>query len=175
MLPLYEPFHDAFTWADQRRRQQLPELADNPAYRWHATHTVRALTHNRLNREGRIGAWRPSDNHSQNGALWFTDNRYRLRVLHALNESDVPPPGSNRARRAFYSNPPLIAMPPLFGKPNDRLLVLWRIDPKTGAVDFRVVRPIGEWKWGTHQAVDLDFMLPQTANELSHLSVRTSG
>lgn len=61
-------------------------------------------------------------------------------------------------------------MEPLFGEPNDRLLVLWRIDSDSGATGFRVVRPIGEWSWGAHQAVDLDFMLPQTAEDLAGLA-----
>jgi hypothetical protein len=99
----------------------------------------------------------------------MTDGAYRLRLLHTLNENDVPPPGSNTKRKAYYRNAPLAQVMPLFGEPNDRLLVLWRIDPATGMPSFRVVRPIGDWKWGAHQATDLDFFLPETVAELANL------
>ncbi|HKR48515.1 MAG TPA: hypothetical protein VJT72_02845 [Pseudonocardiaceae bacterium] len=61
-------------------------------------------------------------------------------------------------------------MVPLFGEPNDRLLILWQIDPTSAAAGFRVVRPIGEWKWGAYATTDLDFLLPQTADELAELT-----
>ncbi|MGH3754201.1 MAG: hypothetical protein ACRDRP_16200 [Pseudonocardiaceae bacterium] len=171
MLRLCEPLHDVFAWAEQVRRERLPELAEGPDYRWHATHTVRALAHYRLNQmNGELGDWSLSGNHSQNGALWLTDGSYRVRILHALNKGDAPPPGTNSVRRAFYRNPPLGTMVPLFGEASDRLLILWQIDPESAAAGFRVVRPIGEWKWGAYQATDLDFPLPQTADELAGLA-----
>jgi len=69
----------------------------------------------------------------------------------------------------FYRNPPLVTQPPLFGEPNDGLLVLWRVDSETAAPCFRIVRPIGDWKWGECQHVDLDFVLPATVDELAGL------
>lgn len=176
LLPLCEPLHDVFGWAEQVRRDRLPELDDDPRYRWHGTHTIRALAHYGLEqRHGQLGDWRLSGNHAQNGALWLTDGSYRVRVLHALNEDDVPPPGANATRKAFYRNAPLIgAVIPLFGEPNDKLLALWRIEGKTGAPCFRVVRPIGDWRWGAHQATDLDFILPETTVELAGLKFEPS-
>lgn len=50
LLRLCEPLHDVFAWAEQVRRERLPELAEGTDYRWHATHTVRALAHYRLTR-----------------------------------------------------------------------------------------------------------------------------
>lgn len=170
MLPLCEPLHDVFAWAEQMRRERMPELDDDPKYRWYGTHTVRALAHYGLaQRAGELGDWQLSGNHAQNGALWMTDGCYRIRLLHSLNEHDVPPPGSNATRKAYYRNLPLEAVMPLFGVPNDRLLGLWRIDPQTGAPCFRVVRPIGDWTWGARQATDLAFMLPDTTDELANL------
>lgn len=170
MLPLCEPLHDVFSWAEQLRRERLPELDGDASYRWHATHTVRAFAHLRLSQiSSELGDWSLSGNHAQNGELWLTDGNYRARLLHGLNEHDVPPPGSNRARQAFYRNPPLAGLLPLFGEANDKLLVLWRIDVATAAPCFRVVRPIGDWKWGAHQATDLDFVLPETIDELAGL------
>ncbi|GAB3474099.1 hypothetical protein [Amycolatopsis cihanbeyliensis] len=171
MLGLCEPMHDAFTYAEQRRRVLMAELDDESDYGWYATHTVRAFAYHRLRQlRDDLGGWALSGNHAQNGALWLTDGSYRVRMLHSPNGGVVPPPGSNEARRAFYCNPPLTGMITLFGDPNDRLLVLWRIDPKSAAPVFRVVRTIEEWKWGSHHQADLDFQLPATADELAHLA-----
>lgn len=170
LLPLCEPFHDVFTWAEQIRRDRLPELDGNTSYGWHATHTVRAFAHLGLTRRADdLGDWILSGNHAQNGALWLTDGSYRIRLLHALNEGDVPPPGPGHTRTAYYRNLPLAEVVPLFGEPNDRLLVLWRIDPKMGTPYFRVVRTVGAWKWGAREATDLDFILPETSDELADL------
>jgi hypothetical protein len=148
------------------RRERLPELDTIPEYRWHATHTVRAYAHYALKRRT-LGSWQLAGNHSRNGELWLSDGSYKIRILHALDSTDVPPPGSNEARRAFYCNSPLPL--PLFGPINDRLLVLWRIDDNTSVASFRVVRPIGSWKWGTYAKTDLDFMLPETGADLESL------
>lgn len=169
LLDLCEPLHDVFASAERYRRARLPEL-DGADYRWHATHTIRAHAHLTLSamRE-ELGRWRLSGNHAQNGALWLTDGTYRIRVLHGLNDNDVPPPGSSRVRRAFYRQPRLEGTIPLFGDPRDKLLVLWRMDPATAEPSFRVVRPVGEWRWGAHARTDLDFDLPPTAAELTDL------
>jgi hypothetical protein len=166
---LCEPLHDVFGWADMQAADRMPELGDRRTYGWYATHTVRALAHHKLGMRS-LGAWRLSGNHARNGELWLTDGQYRARVLHALSDKQVPPPGLNVARCAYYRNSPLALFPvPLFGPVNDRLLLLWRIDPESHEVVFRVVRPIGDWKWGDHALTDLDFILPQTAVDLHQL------
>ena len=63
---------------------------------------------------------------------------------------------------------------PLFGEANDKLLILWNINPTSVVVSFRVVRTIGNWTWGTHAKTDLDFPLPQTAEELADLAFEPS-
>jgi hypothetical protein len=166
---LCEPLHDVFGWADMRAAERMPELGDRAIYGWYATHSIRALAHFKLGKRD-LGAWRLSGNHARNGELWLTDGQYRARILHALSDKEVPPPGSNEARRAYYRNHPLALFPiPLFGPANDRLLLLWRIDPESHVPIFRVVRPIGDWKWGGHALTDLDFILPQTAVDLQAL------
>lgn len=172
---LCEPLHDVFCWADAMRSNRMPELQDRAIYGWHATHTVRALAHYKLGRSD-LGMWSLSGNHARNGELWLTDGQYRARVLHALSDQQVPPPGVNRARRAYYRNPALaMTLPvPLFGPVNDRLLLLWRVDPKSHLAAFRVVRPVGDWKWGDRARTDLDFFLPQTAVDLQHLQFTPS-
>ena len=169
MADLCEPLHDAFSWAEQKRQRRLPEL-DSRIYRWHGTHTVRAFAHRHLSRAN-LGVWALSGNHARNGELWLTDSEYRIRVLHGLNDDDVPPPGHNQQRRAFYHNLPLPQhfQEPLQGPANDQLLALWRIDPRTAAPFFRVVRPIGTWSFGAQAKTDLDFLLPATGAELHEL------
>jgi hypothetical protein len=166
LADLCEPLHDVFAWAGQRRSEALPELV-RPEYNWHGTHTIRALAHHRLRRAG-LGAWTLSGNHARNGELWLTDSDYSLRILHALNDKDVPPPGPNRARRAYYHNPPLPLQEKLTGPVNDKLIALWRLDP-SGAPSFRVVRPIGRWRFGGTAKTDLDFPLPEMAIDMRSL------
>jgi hypothetical protein len=170
LLDICEPMHEAFTWADTVRCKRMPELLDPVVYGWHATHTTRALAHHQLGRS-ELGVWSLSGNHARNGELWLTDGEYRVRILHALSDQQVPPPGLNAARRAYYRNPPLtLGLPmPLFGPINDRLLLLWRVDGKTHEPSFRVVRPVGDWKWGANAQTDLDFFLPSTATALKDL------
>lgn len=167
---LCEPLHDAFTWAEATRRDRLPELDEPKMYAWHATHTIRALAHRRLReKKATLGEWKLSGNHAQNGALWLTDDNYRLRLRHAHVDDHIPPPGASAARQAYYSNPPLPLQLPLIGDANDRLLGLWRVDAESGAPVFRIVRTIGPWKWGEKAKLDLEFVLPETAQELSDL------
>jgi hypothetical protein len=167
--------HEAFTWADVLRCDRLPELMDLGTYGWNATHTVRALAHLRLGKSD-LGVWSLTGRHARNGELWLSDGSYRARILHALSDEQVPPPGTNFARKAYYRNPrlPLVWQPPMIGPPNDRLLLVWRIDPKTHVPVFRVVRPIGDWKWGARAETDLNFYLPETAADLRDLQFNPS-
>ncbi|GAB3796330.1 hypothetical protein [Micromonospora zhanjiangensis] len=176
LLPLCEPIHDVFTWADQKRRKQLPELDGQALYRWHATHTIRAFAHLRL-RGLDVSPWRLAGRHARNGELWLTDGDYRVRLLHAVKDADVPAPGSNAERQAYYRNKPLFRVElqrRLFGPHDDRLLFVWRIDPKSSVPIFRVVRPIGNWKWGDHALTDIDFILPESAEDLAALEFEPS-
>ncbi|MFF1340764.1 hypothetical protein ACFVYT_23110 [Streptomyces sp. NPDC058290] len=167
LADLCEPLHDAFVWAGQRRAEALPELSGRE-YNWHRTHSIRALAHHRLRKSG-LGVWALSGKHSRNGELWVTDSDYSMRVLHALHDRDVPPPGPNRARRAFYHNPPLPLQEKLDGPAFDKLIALWRLDAASGAVSFRIVRPIGKWSFGGKAKTDLDFILPETAVDMRSL------
>ena len=90
-------------------------------------------------------------------------------LLHAHADDYIPPPGTNEARQAYFSNPPLPPQLPLSGEANDRLLGVWRIDRESATPTFRIVRTIGPWRWGERAKVDLEFVLPETAQELSDL------
>jgi hypothetical protein len=167
LLDLCEPLHRAFAAAEAISRERLPELAEDPVYRWHTTHTIRAYAHHALSRSD-LGSWTLSGNHAHNGELWLTDGTYRVRVLHALSDGDVP---TDPAGHAYYRTIALPVATPLFGPPDDRLLILWRFD---GAPRFRVVRPVGDWRWGGQAQTDLDFVLPATAAELAAVRFEVS-
>ncbi|MEU3836082.1 hypothetical protein [Streptomyces microflavus] len=177
LADLCEPLHDTFARAgaatstsvkgSKKRKRSIPDLS-GPEYGWHRTHTIRAYAHYYLKQRD-LGAWGLSGNHRRNGELWLSDGSYRARLLHGPSKTDVPPPGPNLSRRAYYRNPRLPLPDPLFGPADDRLLVLWRLDAQTGAPAFRVVRPIGNWKYGRKAQVDIDFPLPQSADELADI------
>ncbi len=78
---------------------------------------------------------------------------------------DVPPPGPNPARQAYYTN----IHDNLLGIRGSRLLGLWSIDPASEEVSIRVVRPIGTWKWRANAKLDIDFVLPRGVDTLENL------
>ena len=100
------PSTQIFTWADTRRCERLPELEDLSTYGWHATHTVRALAHSQLTMTD-LGVWSLHGQSCPERNFWLSDGNYRARVLHAITDTQVPPPEYNTARRAYYRNRPL--------------------------------------------------------------------
>ncbi|MEU3487355.1 hypothetical protein [Streptomyces massasporeus] len=178
---LCEPLHDVFARAGASKMLKRPDDEDrdgtpdfsSPEYGWFRTHAVRAHAHFYLSRRS-LDPWALAGNHKRNGELWLADGRFEIRILHGT-ANDIPKPGYNRARRAYYRNKPL-GMTPLFGvqetfagMERHRLLVLWHLDPKTGEPALRVVRPVGDAMTGRRVPVDVDFMLPPTAEELESM------
>jgi hypothetical protein len=87
-----------------------------------------------------------------------------LRVLRPAG-FDVPPPGPNTARRAYYSN----LHDNLLGLQGSKLLALWSIDSQEDEIVVRVVRPRGVWRFGASAKLDIDLALPRRAGELARL------
>ncbi|SIO89862.1 hypothetical protein [Nocardiopsis sp. JB363] len=180
LADLCEPLHDVFTQAGTHPLSKAPAEEDrdnNPDfsgrdYAWFRTHFVRAFAHNRL-QQRTLDPWRLTGDHWRNGELWMANGEFELRFLHGLSEADVPAPGSNRARAAYYCNPPLPMMPALFGSEIDKLILLWRLNP-LGEPSFRVVRTIGRWKFGGTAKLDVDFPLPQSSEELINMTFTPS-
>ncbi len=161
--PLCEPLHDSITTASMRVHERLPELS-HPSMAPIFAHVCRGLT--RMSLEGRtFGGWTVLDGQNNVG-LTLIMGPYSLRMLHQPANGAVPPPGRNRARRAYCLNPTLSE--DLF-PPGDRLLGLWACDAHD-AVHIRVIRPIGTWSFGGQARADLDFDLPKTAIELEDLA-----
>lgn len=113
--------------------------------------------------DGELGNWdvaKPKPNLQvllRNEALEF-------RLLRPVG-TDVPPPGPNWARQAYYTN----IHDNLLGIRGSRLLGLWLVDPDSGEVVIRVVRPIGTWRWGANAKLDIDFFLPRAVDTLENL------
>jgi hypothetical protein len=172
---LCEPLHRAFEYAAERSVEfrRLAGLSDR-AYDWLGTHQARALAHQNLLGE-QLGGWKLVGKHSRNGELRLAHGLglTTLRMLHASSTEDVPAPGPNRARRAYYCNDPLLGMgvihqPDLFG--GSRLLGLWRVtDWETFRVGIRIVRPIGTWEYRARTQTDLDVMLPRLVDDFENL------
>lgn len=88
-----------------------------------------------------------------------------LRVLRAVPFGEVPPPGRNLARVAYYRNDAVN----LFGVRGSDLVGTWWVDQDDGEVRVRIVRPRGRWRYGAESKVDVDFMLPRHPDDLSRL------
>jgi len=87
-----------------------------------------------------------------------------LRLLRPVGK-DVPPPGPNPARQAHYTN----VHDNLLGIRGSRLLGPWSIDPASGEVSIRVVRPIGTWKWRANAKLGIDFVPPRGVDTLENI------
>ncbi|MFW6695264.1 hypothetical protein [Streptomyces sp. MAR4 CNX-425] len=188
LADLCEPLHDVFAQAGASKILKPPDEADGdhqdeadsdevpdfsgPEYGWFRTHAVRAHAHFYLSRRN-LDPWTLAGNHKRNGELWLANGAFELRILHGV-ANDIPKPGYNLARRAYYRNRPLGGTP-LFGVQetipgleHHRLLILWHVGP-TGEPALRVVRPIGDVMTGRRVPVDVDFTLPPTAAELEQM------
>lgn len=163
MTPLCEPLHDALAYGSARAKEALPELATQPDMVAVTTHLVRGLALLNL-READLGDWRLIP--LNNAGIQLALNDLRLRVLHEAPNGDVPPPGYTAARKAWYCNPLLSRGQP---RESGNFLGIWSIG-EAGAPSIRVVRPVGPWKLGSKEAIDLDFPLPSVAEDLSALS-----
>lgn len=172
---LCEPLHRAFEYGVERSVEcrRLAGLSDR-TYDWLGTHQARALAHRHLLDE-QLGGWKLVGKHSRNGELWLAHGLglTTLRMLHASSAEDVPAPGTNWARRAYYCNDPLLGMgvthqPTLFGGSN--LLGLWRVtDWETFQVGIRIVRTIGTWEYRARARTDLDVTLPRLVDDFGNL------
>lgn len=161
--PLCEPLYDVFTSSSARVKERLPEL-DQPHTSPSLVHASRGLALDALMKAD-LGAWKVVPG-QPNCGIQLADPAYRMRLLHQMPRGDAPPPGRNRARQRYYMNKPTLddeMFPEI-----QTLLGLWTCYP-SGTVSIRVVRPVGLWKFGSREKVDLDFLLPTSATSLEDL------
>lgn len=135
-----------------------------PEDRSGVTHLTRFHFRRLLKRDAALlGGWELV-RERKNGQILLTRGLMQMRVLHEWPKNQVPPPGTNRARIDYWRNPDL----GLFGVEASNLVAVWSVD-KDGSVGIRIFRTIGTWKAGASNKVDIDFMLPETWEELSEM------
>jgi hypothetical protein len=124
--------------------------------RYHLRHLLRSAD---------LGGWclnyaRP------NGEVTLCRSTMQLRMLRPgprqLEDLAPPPPGLNRARISYYSNPTLN----LFGAAGSNLIGVWAPDNETREVQIRIVRPLGAWRVGQYRNTDIEFVLPRLGEDL---------
>lgn len=167
--PLREPLHEALVEADEVARGHFAEYDMEPCdYRAGSAHLARCHARRLLvdKASDGWGGWTLAKP-GANARLWLANQGLRIRVLRPLGEAVTPPPGSNRTRIAYYSN----AHRSLLGIGGSNLLALWTVGD-SGESSIRIVRPIGKWRYGSNEKVDVDFYLPQAPTSLGDLEFR---
>jgi hypothetical protein len=169
--PLCGCLHDIFSTsvAESNRIRASASLTDD-IYNSMGADITRGIAHRELTNRGEIDGWRLGGKHHLRGQVLLTSGMMRLRFLHEPR-SIVPPPGRNRARKAYYRNIPF-GQVTAFDAESSSMLAIWQVvDPELSAVSFRIVRPTsdkGHW-YGPDTEVDLDFILPDLGANLSSL------
>jgi hypothetical protein len=170
--PACDGLHDIFDEAHGRASRIRADNGLSASYYGSlGADLVRGLSHHAIDVAGALGGWELAGDHSKRGQLMLRNDMVRLRFLHD-SAGIVPNAGSNAARRAYYRN---VSVSPesLYDARASNLIAVWRVvDEETGRVQFRVVRPLSpESKRAPRGSVDvdLDFVLPRTAEALADL------
>jgi len=163
VAPLCEPLHAAFEKASDLAESHFIEYdMTGTTYARERTDLTRAHGR-RLLMKSKIGDWKVTK--TTNGQLSLSGGTLSARIMHVGPAGMLPVAGTNAARVSYYCNPPAN----LFGVEGSRLLLPWTIDPETGEIVFRVVRPIGVWGYRERAKVDVDFILPPNSADLSSM------
>ncbi len=168
--PLCGPLHEILPSAADVAENHFAEFDMTDAeYRTGRSHLARCHARRLLTQRSReeLGGWRVTTP-GQNTRLWLVRDALKLRLLRPLPGRNVPPPGPNHARIAYYSN----HHTNLLGVAGSELIALWDIEPKTGEANIRVVRTYVAWAFGGKTKVDIDFTLPHPPARLSDLEFR---
>jgi hypothetical protein len=96
----------------------------------------------------------------RSGRLGLYKDALTLKVLHGVPMTKAPSPGRNQARISYWQNPRVT----LYGVEASNLLAVWSHDT-SGTLSVRIVRPLTDWKYGQAPVVDLDFLMPRTAED----------
>lgn len=167
MSPLVTGLYESLDRALELAQQHFIEFdMGGPEYQPATHHLARAHSRRLLlsaSAEDRLGAWKVAKP-KPNLQVLLHNEIIELRLLRPLGQ-DVPPPGPNPARQAYYTN----VHDNLLGIRGSRLLGLWSIDPTTDEVSIRIVRPIGTWRWRANAKLDIDFVLPRGVDTLENL------
>ena len=171
LQPLCASLHDVFreSAASSAAFRAERGLTDD-TYNSMGADVTRALAHKALTVRDDLGAWKVGGRHNLRGQVLLTCGMMRIRFLHDP-QHEVPAPGRNARRRAYYRNAPL-GQTTAFDAESSNLIAVWRVtDQELHTVSFRVVRPIGDTarRYGLSTPVDLNFILPDLSEDLSTL------
>ena len=173
LAPLGEPLHHVlpravdfadghFTEHDMTSREFRAGRAH--LARCHARRLLAALDPTSL------GGWRVVTKAGTNTRLWLEHGTLSMRLLRPLPGGNVPHPGYNPSRIAYYGND----RTNLFGVAGSDLIAIWDVIYNTHEALIRIIRPTGAWKYGQKARVDLDTMLPVPPTSLTELEFRPS-
>ncbi|MGI9016344.1 MAG: hypothetical protein ACR2HR_04430 [Euzebya sp.] len=160
---LHSKIEKATASADDHRRLRFDE---EPEHGWYRTSIARSDLALLVDRDVPAG-WdlKPI---SANGRILLVDptGMLSLRVLHDPR-LEAPAPGHSRARNLYWQQqePTLV--------PAAQLIACWEAD-LNGLPTIRVVRPVGRWRYGGKEQVDLAFYLPRDAQGFADLGFVSS-
>jgi hypothetical protein len=166
--PLREPLHDALPAAADIADGHFTEHdMDGREYQAGRAHLARCHARRLICAwQGQLGGWQVTPP-GPNARLWLAREGLKMRLLRPLVPGmATPPPGPNLARIAYYSN----VDASLFGVRASDLIALWQVVDDASVI--RIVRPVGRWRYGSHEKVDVDFYLPQAPTSLADLEFR---
>jgi len=150
--PVLGPVRDALEIGLARRGAALEELRLGRDEPWLESHLVRAVARSRLEALAPRRGWPwHLDPTVPNSGIHLWTRGARLRVA-AGDVKRVPPPGSNKARRDYWSQRTEAAVQlSLFDTDDQRrslnLLLLWRAR-RDGSVRLTLALPYAEWPFG---------------------------
>lgn len=168
--PLVEPLHTAFETARLRLVEDYKGLI-GPDQDWLRTHSIRGLVYQELGKIELPEHWSLGGEHRKNGAvhLVYGSGEMVIRAVHKLF-GEAPPAGTNRARRAFYTNAAIAELSDEANLPTQRLLATWSDDKPDDPFDIDVVRPTdpGTYFSGVRADVAFPLLRRRTAFEDLH-------
>lgn len=171
LSPLVEPLYDSLDAASEIATGHFVEHEmDHPEYHPGLAHLARAHARRLLKDKqsnGKIDPWVVTVP-QPNVQICLARDLLRLRLLRP-DGPEVPKPGPNQARIAYFSNRHV----QLYGIAGSQLLGLWAPDA-AGEIRIQIIRTVGEAKYGARVPVDIDFWLPRDVGDLSQLEFEPS-
>lgn len=164
-----EPLHDALSEGVVKSQRVFSDMPHS-LHEWAGpsmTHFTRAWTIASLVKSGGIDGW--DIDFINNSSIILRRGTVSMRLLHQMQNGSTPHPGPNAAREQYYMNDllPAEVLPRA-----DKLLALWSTGSEGETI--RIVRPVGTWKFGRQEKVDLDFILPRYGTDIKNLEFETS-
>ena len=172
MKPLCGPLHAALQYGVEHADQMLRDAGlTGHEHNWHRHNHARVLAAAQLAQSDELGPWKVLPR-GKTGSLQLVNGFMTVRVLRPL-DGNVPVPGPNKRRRAFYVQPTLTGLPMDEAFPELRVsnfVATWEVlDLESFEVGINMFRTTGTFKIGDASKVDLAFWLPNEADALDSL------